>query len=109
VKPWHERLPDIYEYERAFWLDNNFTQAPLRAETEVSFTGTITVRVKLDDRLQKRTFELRVLYPPGYPYVPPRVEFLNPRSPPRSRWSAVSLPRFGLEPELPRERVLRSD
>jgi molybdopterin/thiamine biosynthesis adenylyltransferase len=79
VKPWHERFPDIYEYERAFWLDKDFTQAPLRAGTEISFTGTITATVKLDDRLQKRTFELRVLYPPGYPYVPPRVEFLNPR------------------------------
>jgi hypothetical protein len=79
VKPWNERFPDIYEYERAFWLDKNFTQAPLRAGAEISFAGTITVTAKLDERLQKRTFELRVLYPPGYPYVPPRVEFLNPR------------------------------
>ncbi len=79
MKPWHERFPDIYEYERAFWTDKNFTQAPLRAGTEISFTGTITVTVKLDERLQRRTFELRILYPPGYPYVPPCAEFLNPR------------------------------
>jgi molybdopterin/thiamine biosynthesis adenylyltransferase len=79
VKPWNERRPDIYEYERAFWLDKGFTQTPLRAGTEISFTCTITVTFKLDRQLQARTFELRVLYPPGYPYVPPRVEFLNPR------------------------------
>lgn len=79
MKSWSERFPDIYEYERAFWLDKSFTQAPLRAGTEISFAGAITITVKLDNRLQKRTFELRVLYPPGYPYVPPRVEFLNPR------------------------------
>jgi hypothetical protein len=79
VKPWHERFPDIYKYESAFWLAKNFAQAPLRVGAEISFTGTITVTVKLDKRLQRRTFELRVLYPPGYPYVPPRVEFLKPR------------------------------
>lgn len=79
MKPWHERFPSIYEYERAFWLDNGFEQAADRDEQEISFTGTITATVKLEQRLQSRPFKLRVIYPPGYPYVPPRVEFLDPK------------------------------
>jgi ThiF family len=79
VKPWHERFPSIYEYEQNFWLDKGFEQGALRQGLEIAFTGTITARVKLDGRLQSRPFELRVIYPPGYPYIPPRVEFLDPK------------------------------
>jgi molybdopterin/thiamine biosynthesis adenylyltransferase len=79
VKPWHERFADIYQYERAFWLDKGFTQPPVRDGREITFTGTISPTVKLDGRLQSRPFELCVTYPLGYPYVPPRVEFLEPR------------------------------
>jgi molybdopterin/thiamine biosynthesis adenylyltransferase len=79
VKPWHERFADIYDYERCFWLAKGFEQARLRPGEGISFTGTINARVKLDNRLQVRDFKLRVAYPPGYPYVPPRVEFLDPK------------------------------
>lgn len=79
MKPWHERFPSIYEYERAFWLGRGFEQAALREGQEIGFTGTITATVKLDERLQNRPFKLRVIYPPGYPYIPPRVEFLDPK------------------------------
>jgi hypothetical protein len=79
VKPWHERFPSIYEYEQHFWLDKGFEQAPLRAGEEIAFTGIITARVKLHGELQAHAFKLRIIYPPGYPYVPPRVEFLDPK------------------------------
>lgn len=79
MKPWHERFPSIYGYERSFWLDKGFEQARQRPGEEISFTGTITGRVKLDQRLQERQFKLRVAYPPGYPYIPPRVEFIDPK------------------------------
>lgn len=79
MKPWHERFPSIYGYERGFWLDKGFEQARQRPGEEISFTGTITGRVKLDQRLQERQFKLRVAYPPGYPYIPPRVEFIDPK------------------------------
>lgn len=79
MKPWHERFPSIYEYEQRYWLDKGFEQGRLREGDEVAFTGTITARVKLDGELQGYVFKLRVLYPHGYPYVPPRVEFLDPK------------------------------
>ncbi len=79
MKPWHERFPSIYDYERSFWLDKGFEQARLRPGEEISFIGTITARVKLDQRLQERQFKVRVVYPPGYPYIPPHVEFLDPK------------------------------
>jgi hypothetical protein len=79
VKPWHERFPDIYDYERSFWLDKGFEQARLRPGQEIAFTGTITTRVKLNGQLQNRPFKLCVLYPPGYPFIPPRVEFIDPK------------------------------
>lgn len=79
MKPWHERFPSIYEYEQSFWLDKGFGQASLRAGEEIAFTGTITARVKLHGELQAHAFKLRVIYPPGYPYISPRVEFLDPK------------------------------
>lgn len=79
MKPWHERFPSIYEYEQRYWLDKGFEQRPLRNGDEVAFTGTITARVKLGDELQAHSFKLRILYPQGYPYIPPRVEFLDPK------------------------------
>lgn len=79
MKPWHERFPSIYEYEQHFWLDKGFEQALLRAGEEIAFTGTITARVKLHGALQAHAFKLRIIYPPGHPYVPPRVEFLDPK------------------------------
>lgn len=79
MKPWHERFPSIYEYEQNFWLNKGFEQASLRAGVDIAFTGTITARIKLNEELQAHGFELRVIYPPGYPYVPPRVEFIDPK------------------------------
>ncbi len=79
MKPWHERFPSIYEYEQSFWLDKGFEQAAVRQGQEIAFTGTVTARVKLDQQLQSRRFKLCLIYPPGYPYVPPRVEFLDPK------------------------------
>lgn len=79
MKPWHERFPSIYEYEQNFWLNKGFEQASLRAGEDIAFTGTITARVKLHGELQAHAFKLRVIYPPGYPYIPPRVEFLDPK------------------------------
>jgi molybdopterin/thiamine biosynthesis adenylyltransferase len=79
VKPWHERFPSIYEYEQNFWLNKGFKQASLHAGVDIAFTGTITARIKLNEELQAHGFKLRVIYPPGYPYVPPRVEFIDPK------------------------------
>lgn len=79
MKHWHERFPSIFEYEQAFWLERGFTQGTLRDTHEITFTGTINATVKLGAQLQRHAFKLRVIYPPGYPYIPPRVEFLDPR------------------------------
>lgn len=79
MKPWHERFPSIYEYEQHYWLDKGFEQGPLCDGDEVAFTGTITARVKLGDEFRGHAFKLRILYPRGYPYVPPRIEFLDPK------------------------------
>ena len=77
MNPWHERFPDIYAEERDYWLDRGFEQDDVR-RSGVAFTGTITVRIKLDERFEHHPFKLRVCYPPGYPYVPPSVAFLDP-------------------------------
>jgi hypothetical protein len=113
VNAWHERFPSIYEYERAFWLGKDFQQARLRAGQEISFTGTITVRVKLDRGLEAHSFKLCVAYPPGYPYIPPRVGFLDPKIR-RARHQGLNgapclFPPAAWTPRLPRERVLRRD
>jgi hypothetical protein len=77
VKPWYERFPDIYQHERDYWLGKGFQQDDLRKG--VAFVGTVTIRIKLDKAFEHRAFKLRVAYPPGYPYVAPKVEFLEPR------------------------------
>jgi len=77
VKPWHERFADIYAQERAYWQSKGFTEEDPRRDG-VAFTGTITVRIKLDDTFEHHRFKLRVTYPAGYPYVQPTVAFLEP-------------------------------
>jgi hypothetical protein len=77
VKPWHERFPDIYADERGYWLRKGFEEDDL-SRYGVAFTGTVTARIKLDRGFEHRPFKLRVIYPPGYPYVPPKVAFLDP-------------------------------
>lgn len=78
MRPWHERFPTIYHDERAYWLSKGFEQADVR-RLEVAFTGTITVRLGGDHGLEQHAFKLRIRYPPGYPYVAPTVEFLDPK------------------------------
>jgi hypothetical protein len=78
VKVWQERFPDIYAADRAYWLSRGFRETPL-ADGIIAFTGTITVRMKGESALEHHPFKLRVKYPPGYPYVAPSVEFLDPK------------------------------
>lgn len=78
MKPWHERFPGIYAQERSYWLDKGFEQADV-CRHGVAFTGTVTVRIKLDKAFEHHPFKLRVVYPPGYPYVAPKVAFLDPQ------------------------------
>lgn len=77
MKPWHERFSDIYAQERSYWLDKGFEQDDV-CRHGVAFTGTVTVRIKLDKAFEHHPFKLRVVYPPGYPYVAPKVAFLDP-------------------------------
>lgn len=77
MKPWYERFPDIYTQERDYWLGKGFEQEDIRRH-DVAFTGTVTIRIKLDESFEHHAFKLRVAYPPGYPYVPPTVAFLDP-------------------------------
>lgn len=77
MRLWHERFPSVYDDERAYWLGKGFEEADVR-RGEVAFTGTITVRVGGDDGLEHHAFKLRIKYPPGYPYIAPTVEFLEP-------------------------------
>lgn len=78
MKPWHERVPDIYEAERSYWLARGFEEADVRRDG-VAFTGTITVRIGGETGLEHHRFNVRIRYPPGYPYIAPRVEFLDPQ------------------------------
>jgi hypothetical protein len=77
VKPWYQRFPDIYEAERTYWLGKGFEESDVSRDG-VAFTGTITVRIGSEDGLQHHHFKLRIKYPPGYPYIAPAVEFLDP-------------------------------
>ncbi len=77
MRAWYQRFPTIYADERAYWLGKGFEQADVRRDG-VTFTGTITARIGGDAGLEQHQFKLRVKYPPGYPYVAPTVEFLDP-------------------------------
>jgi molybdopterin/thiamine biosynthesis adenylyltransferase len=78
VKPWHERFPSIYSDERTYWLGRGFEEADLR-RGGAAFTGTISVRIGGAHGLEHHAFKLRIKYPPGYPYIAPTVEFLDPK------------------------------
>ena len=78
MKAWQERFPDIYTEDRDYWLSKGFQETPL-ADGIIAFTGTVTVRMKGESALEHHPFKLRVKYPPGYPYVAPSVEFLDPK------------------------------
>lgn len=78
MKPWHERDADRYEAERRFWLRNGFDEES--AAEKVSFVGSVEVRSGGRDRKpERRHFKVRVTYPDGFPYLPPNVEFIDPR------------------------------
>ena len=77
MKPWFERFPDTYADERRFWLSKGFQEADVRRD-RVVFAGIITVRVGCSTGFERHDFELKIAYPPGYPFVAPRVEFLDP-------------------------------
>jgi molybdopterin/thiamine biosynthesis adenylyltransferase len=78
VRPWHERFLSIYHDERTYWLGKGFEEVDVR-RGEVAFTGTITLRLGGSNGLEHHAFKLRIKYPPGYPYVAPTVEFLDPK------------------------------
>lgn len=77
MRAWYERFPSTYADERAYWLGKGFEEADVR-RGDVAFTGVITVRRGGEDGLEQHAFKLRIDYPPGYPYVAPTVEFLDP-------------------------------
>lgn len=78
MKGWQERFPDIYQQDRDYWLSKGFQETP-GADGIIAFTGTVTVHMKGERVLQHHPFKLRIKYPPGYPYVAPTVEFLDPK------------------------------
>lgn len=78
MKAWRDRFPDIYTQDRHYWLSKGFQETP-DADGIIAFTGTVTVRMKGESALEHHPFKLRVKYPPGYPYVAPTVEFLDPK------------------------------
>jgi molybdopterin/thiamine biosynthesis adenylyltransferase len=77
VRAWFERFPDTYADQRRFWLDKGFDEVDVRRDG-VAFTGVISVRVGGADGIKRHDFKLKITYPPGYPYVAPRVEFIDP-------------------------------
>ena len=77
MRPWFERFSDIYAAERQFWLDKGFDEADVRRDG-VAFTGVVAARVGAAEGFERHDFKLKVSYPPGYPYVAPRVEFIDP-------------------------------
>lgn len=78
MKDWRERYPTIYAEDREYWSGKGFEEIE-SARGEVSFRGTVTVRRKGEGGLERRDFELRLDYPPGYPHYPPQVKFLSPK------------------------------
>lgn len=91
MKPWPERFPDRFEAERQHWLGRGFEQK-LTASGAVHFTGDVTLRLSpRDGDAVTKTFTVRVIYPPGYPYKPPDVEFIEPKVT-RSRHMAAGEP-----------------
>ncbi len=77
MRPWFERDRDRYQRERSYWISNGFTESG-RSSGELSYAGTTTVRVGGPDGLARSDFKLRVVYPRGFPYLAPTVEFLDP-------------------------------
>jgi molybdopterin/thiamine biosynthesis adenylyltransferase len=77
VKPWHKRFPSIYTDNQSYWRDKGFDEAG--AGNGIAFTGVITARVRGEHGLEHHPFKLRIKYPPGYPYIAPTVEFLDPQ------------------------------
>jgi hypothetical protein len=77
VKDWRERFAALHAREESYWLGRGFTREE-SGRGELGFRGTITVRIKGEEGLERHDFELRFDYPPGYPYIPPKVTFLNP-------------------------------
>ncbi|MEZ5076719.1 MAG: ThiF family adenylyltransferase [Solirubrobacterales bacterium] len=77
MKHWTERFPEIYAEEREYWLEKGF-QENNPSRREVSFEGPVVVRRQGEDRLETRSFKLRLDYPSGYPFRMPRITFLQP-------------------------------
>lgn len=77
MKPWLERFPEIYEEERSYWLGRGFEELT-SPDGEVSFEGAVTVRRRGEEGLETHDFELRLDYPPGYPFRMPKVVFIRP-------------------------------
>jgi hypothetical protein len=78
VKDWRERYPTIYAEDREYWSSRGFAEVE-SSRGEVSFRGTVTVRRKGEDGLERHDFELQFHYPPGYPHYPPKVKFISPK------------------------------
>jgi hypothetical protein len=78
VKDWRERYPSIYAEDQEYWVGKGFEEVE-SARGEVSFRGTVTVRRKGEEGLDRHDFELQFDYPPGYPHYPPKVKFISPK------------------------------
>lgn len=77
MRDWYQRSPERYENERKFWLRNNFQEE--LDNGQVTFVGDLRVSAGSGERrLETRTFRVRVIYPPSFPYAPPDVEFISP-------------------------------
>ena len=75
---WYERDADRYEAERQFWSRLGFHEE--RSGGRIAFVGEVEVTAGgRDQELERRSFKIRTVYPEGFPYRPPEVEFLEPR------------------------------
>lgn len=79
MRPWPERDPERHAKERAFWARQGFKEERYRPELPVTFLGTVTVVVDQGHGFERHPFGVRIEYPGGYPQLPPKVTFPDPR------------------------------
>lgn len=76
MKDWPARWPQEYQAAQDHWAALGFVEG--LDDGKVAFTGVVRSRLKIDGDWEEKVFRVAIVYPPAFPYVQPRVDFLDP-------------------------------
>ena len=76
MNDWPARWPQEYRAAQEHWAALGFKETVVGGD--IAFVGDVRSRLKIAGAWEEKVFQVAIVYPPAFPYVQPRVDFLEP-------------------------------